>query len=803
MEGASSKAKKSPAMPPSRSTIEEKLFMTSPNNTPNNNRSMIDPQIVVSPHSRRGKIPKKSRRRSFESIGVSGFLPRGSIGDDNLKNNRGDEKSPMISPSNSNDSLSRNDTIKSIASLRSARSLTRSVRSKNPKLPHPRSFDSIELARSLLCGSNDKHWEKSNGNSMEPLPSEDNSSLHGSDHQESLSTPRSVRQNNQNSRRRNADTNNFSPPLSRCDDNDNNDKNTITDKLSMTSPNNNLNKNDNQIFTSSRQKVQNRRQRIRRKSFDASNILIDFPLQALEKGNNRNHDESGKSSVDAFENASGQKQFPRQDGGMRSLPSNSGHSRQSDWTEMTIHTDTYLHPNQDDECSSSGSSAYYSDLGLPFETFEPSNSSIMKGYGFEEEDDDDDDSSNPNFNYMARDNGSLKTLSSAFSLNDMGSTGTISSLSVDGAESDPNLCNFPETPDKQIQFATFSNRQLRRQPRRNSSHSFGRRLRRGSFGSFSSIAKSGDEVTEEEEVTTLDLSIPTLPNLPNRLSASQFLMKRIHSESGDELADNTEDVEEVTVDEAQTDDDDVEYLEELLNDHSGHHDDSTKRYEIIISDDSFVEEIVVEVEEEEITLEDDCLNNADIDEVELNSDSHHIEYDDQNIDDNSDCYNYNGCPNGQADPDSSISSKNKPSDAADNSEDNVGQRSNGDQRISPNIGNKSGSAGDIYCKTETAPTGDEQYHGTMNSEYNGGTNDAPETIQEGLELSKNCRKDEANKNLPQDDAITPECRMGSQNHDSTDVSPEMNSNSGRSHPKGDDKCSPAKTYRDVLMGSKA
>ena len=67
-------------------------------------------------------------------------------------------------------------------------------------------------------------------------------------------------------------------------------------------------------------------------------------------------------------------------------------------------------------------------------------------------------------------------------------------------------------------------------------------------------------------------------------------------------------MEEITVD-----DDDGEYIEEFLNEASENPDESTKRYEIVISDDSYIEEIVVEVEEEEteITLEEEYLNDTE------------------------------------------------------------------------------------------------------------------------------------------------------------------------------------------------
>lgn len=662
MDGASGEKKMLPSSSQGRSRIDDKLAMTSPNNS----RTLIETQILVSPRSRRPKNSTYTRRKSFDSIDISGLLPQGSNNSDGNPNSN-DGSEGLLTPSNSNHSFARCDTQKSFTSQRS---LSHSGRTRNVKFPHHRSFDSIDLSGLLPPGSNSdrNRNDGSDGKLSLMTPSNSNQSFARCDAQKSFASPRSQTRRTRNAKfpqqkgfdsleaagslprgsnsddsikngdtpnglrlvipypndsfpnttprttrsrqrskasrqRRNFDKNHFTPPLSvrskHGSGHHSNDKSTIGEKLGMTSPNN------YSFMTDSRRAGR----RPRRRSLGAD-ICADLPLPLLENGNCEDRNEEGNEEAKvkaSSSNASGQKQKQRPNRGSQSLPSNSGHSRYSVWTEMTIHTDTYLHAQHDDSYSSSGTSAYYSDGGIPYEPNSSSYSIQVDGdVEIEEEEDDDDDSSNTNFNYLARDNGSLKTLSSAFSLNDFDSVGTISSLSVDGEDSDTNGSNNAETPDKRIQFIISPSRKLQRQQRRNSNHSFGRRPRRysnGSFGSFGSMVKSGEELTEEE-VLTVDGSIPGMPNLPNRVD-DFGLLKRSCSESGDDLLDNDDDMEELTVEDGQTDDEDVEYFEELVNDPSENHDDSTKRYEIVLSDDSFVEEIVLEVEEEEITLEEE------------------------------------------------------------------------------------------------------------------------------------------------------------------------------------------------------
>ena len=701
MEDASGETKTPPALSLGRSTIEEKLVMTSPNNS----RSIIEPLISASPRPRRPKNSKHTRLRNFESIDLSGNFPLGSNSDGNLNNYASDEKAVM-SPSNSNHSFSRSDTQRS---LTSPRSLTRSGRSKNSRFSKPNSFDSLDFPSLLQQGSNSDHNVK-NGGYLIDL---------------------------------------------KCD----------------TSPNDNLNKTYHPRSSSSRHKGRFSRQRNRRRSLGA-NAFADPPLPSLKDGDGGNRDDSRKEDANATSsNTPGQRQLARPHRGAQSLPSNSGHSGYSVWTEMTIHSDIYLHSNKEDSYSSSDTSAYYSESGLPIETYEPNSRYSMKVHGFEGEDDD-DDSSNINFNYQARDNGSLKSISSAFSLNDMGSTGTISSLSVDIEESDADGSNCAETPDKRIQLIITPTRQVQRQQRRNSNPSFGRRRRRysnGSFGSFSSIVKSGDELIEE--VTTLDGSILDLPNLPNRVSAGDVLLKNSYSRSGDELVD-VADVEEVTVDEAQIDDEDVEYFEELLNDTSDNHDDSTKRYDILISDDSFTEEIVVEVEEEEITVDEIYLNEADLEITESNKDSYSYgDNDAPNIDENSDEHSYGdkdapnidensdehsngenqeGASNVEVQIESGVDSRIDPPDINDELEYSADQCSN-DHYKSPSItDDKSECNVDYHDKEEVPSTADEKAECIVDSQNNKGVQDAPPNNNEELESSIICRNDKPNKDPHKD-----------------------------------------------------
>ena len=614
----------------SKSKIDEKLAMMSPNN----NRSLIKSQVLLSPRSRRARNFKKTRHRSFDSIDVSG-LPEGSQSYNNLINHKADGQSFMMSPSKSNQSFDIvDDTPKSFSSYPS-----RSARSKNSRLPHPRSFDSLELPGLLLSAGTKDRSEKSSTN--------------GNNHQ----------------RRHNK----INVSTLNDEENFNKDKTTIAERLGMMAPNNS-----------------GRRPRTRRSSIDAAILSMDLPSLSGDS-----HDLGGDDNDDnrkQDENASPSKSSD-QIKGAPSLPSNnSDQSQQSAWTEMTVRSETYLQSNQDD---ASTSSAYYSDGGL-----EQSYRSFS-GKGIDD-DENDDDSSNPNFNYMARDNGSHKTLSSAFSLNDLSSSSTVSSLSVDGVRSD--FLNFDETLERQIQIIMSPTRQYRRQNRRTSSHSFGRRRRRfsnDSCQSYGSTIRTGDELTEEE-VMTQDSGLPKIPALPSHVSATEFL-KRSYSTSGDEV-DHAEDVEEITVD-----DDDGEYIEEFLNEASENPDESTKRYEIVISDDSYIEEIVVEVEEEEteITLEEEYLNDTEpIANFRDCSDK-------ERVDTKSDCSNND-----------EVQQTNSP-DVIEKPEDS----NNGDRRLYPNIDAKLKCSIDHLDKTDGSPAVDGEAECIADSESNEGANGEPGNAQ--------------------------------------------------------------------------
>lgn len=580
-----------PALSQSRCKLDKKLPMMSPNNS----------QALLSPRSRhRARNFRRTRHRSFDSVDASG-LPVGSKSYNSLNSYR--DQSPLMSPSKSNQSFNiTDDTPKSLSSFPS-----RSARSKNSRFPHPRSFDSLELPGLLLSAGSIDRSAKHSKNPTEPSPN-------GSNHQ-----------------RKRIDN--------KGEDNCTNDKATIAEKLDMMAPNN-----------------VGRRFRARRSSLDAAIFSMNLHIPSMDSVDTMKQDdieEDRKENENATPSNSTDQITSQHKGGERSLPSNSDQSHQSAWTEMTVRSDTYLQSNQDGVDSGSTSSAYYSDGGL--ETSHRSFSA--RGNDFQDVEND-DDSSNPNFDYAARDNGSHKSLSSAFSLNDLGSTGTVSSLSVDGEISDRNLKDFDETPQRQIQIIMSPTRQLRRQQRRTSTHSFGRRRRRfsnGSYASYGSTIRSGDDLTEEE-VMTQDSSIPEIPTLPNQVSATEFLMKRSYSGSGEDIVDHTEDVEEITVD-----DEDGEYFEELLNEASENPDESTKRYEIIISDDSYIEEIVVEVEEEEteITLEEEYLN--DTEPVE----NSHDYRGNQGVETNSEC-----CNKDEAQQEST----NDPSDAIEKAEDNDDRR---------------------------------------------------------------------------------------------------------------------------------
>jgi len=809
MDGASDERLIPLASSEGKSKIGDKLAMTSPNNS----RAMIDTQLMVSPRTRRPKHSKKLRGRSFDSIDASGLLPRGSnTSDDSLKSI--DKSDGKITPSNSNHSFARCDTQRSSASQRS---ISRSGRTKNAKFPHQRSFDSIDFSHTLSRGSNSDR-DESGGKFPLMSPSNSNHSFARCDTQKSFISPRSQtrrtrnakfphtrsfdsrevsdslpqesdsydnlkngetvsglkcaipspndnfpttnpqttrsRQKSKASRHRNFDTNFFAPGLSARGkngaSNDSNDKSTIADKLGMQSPNNSHNITDNRRAG----------RRHRRRSLGA-NIIADLPIPSLANGDCQNRNEDGKGDA----KTTSSKTSKKRDRGSQSLPSTSGHSgHYSIYTEMTVHTDTYIQANQDDDSSFSHSSAYYSDGGLPYE---PNSSSygirVDSDDEHEVDDKDDDDSSNTNFNYLARDNGSLKTLSSAFSLNDFESIDTVSTLSVDGEDSDTNGSNHEETPDKRIHFANFPSRQLQQRQQRRMS--FGRRPRRysnGSFGSFGSMNKSGDELTEEE-VLTIDGSIPDMPNLPNRVG--DLRIKNCYS-SGEELVDHADDMEEVTVDDGETDDE--EYFEELVNDPSENVDDSTKRYEIVLSDDSFVEEIVLEVEEEEVTLEETYHDEDDVD-AGSRSDGD------------------KGTPNIDE-----SSCRGNDENEADRNADEC------DQEVPPkNIDDN------LECndQTDVPLTVDENLEVTGDSRNDEGNKDVTPNIEETLELSmKNCQIGGYDKDSIKDPDGQLKVIVDSELHESGNDAPLNTSD----NPKGDsDKSSPTKSYRDALLSPKA
>ena len=798
MDGASDERLIPLASSEGKSKIGKKLAMTSPNNR----RAVIDTQLMVSPRTRRPKHSKKLRRRSFDSIDASGLLPRGSnASDDSLNSN--DRSDGKTTPSNSNHGFARCDTQRSFTSQRS---ISRSGRTKQAKFPHQRSFDSIDFSHILPRGSNSDRDES--GRKF-PLmsPSDSNHSFARCDTQKSFISPRSQtrrtrnaefphtrsfdsleisgsvpqgsnsfdnlkngetvsglkcaipspndnfsttnpqttrsRQKSKASRHRNFDTNLFAPGLSARGNNGasnpSNDKSTIADKLGMQSPNNSNNITDNRRPG----------RRARRRSLGAY-VIADLPIPSLA---NRNEDAKDDAK------ATSSKTSKKRDRGSQSLPSTSGHSgHYSIYTEMTVHTDTYIQANQDDDSSFSHSSAYYSDGGLPYEPNISSYATRVDGDDEHEVDDkDDDDSSNTNFNYLARDNGSLKTLSSVFSLNDFESSGTISTLSVDGEDSDTNGSNHEETPDKRIHFANFPSRQLQQRQQRRMS--FGRRPRRysnGSFGSFGSMNKSGDELTEEE-VLTIDGSIPDIPNLPNRVG--DLRIKNCYS-SGEELVDHADDMEEVTVDDGLTDDE--EYFEEVVNDPSENIDDSTKRYEIVLSDDSFVEEIILEVEEEELTLEETYHGEDDVD-------------------------GDKGAPN----IDESSCHGNDESEAdcnADECDQEVPQK-----KIDDNL--------ECNDQTDVPLTVDEKLEVTGDSRNDEGNKDVTPNIEETLELSmKNCQIGGCDKDSVKDPDGQLKVIVDSELHESGNDAPLNTSN----NPNGDSRnSSPTKSYRDALLSPKA
>ena len=163
-------------------------------------------------------------------------------------------------------------------------------------------------------------------------------------------------------------------------------------------------------------------------------------------------------------------------------------------------------------------------------------------------------------------------------------------------------------------------------------------------------------------------------------------------------------MEEITVD-----DDDGEYIEEFLNEASENPDESTKRYEIVISDDSYIEEIVVEVEEEEteITLEEEYLNDTEpIANFRDCSDK-------ERVDTKSDCSN-----NDEVQQTNSLDAIEKPEDS-----------NNGDHRLCPNSDAKLKCTVDHLDKTDGSPAVDGEAECIADSESNEGANGEPGNAQ--------------------------------------------------------------------------
>jgi len=548
MEGGPSEAKNSPALPQERSTLEEKLGMTSPNNSH---------AIFSRPRSRAGR--PRNRRRSFESIDVS---------------------NPMLSRLISNDSSSNN-------------LVSHSNSSSNNLVSHSHSTGTFDDRKSMMTPNNSNH-------SFSRLD------FQGTTRNEPLKEPatpnttrgRPCRQRNKpRNRRRSFDPTLLTPSLMaqvRNEVYNNSARSELEEKLAMTSPNNNNNstsKFDNQIVTTTpraRSRSRPRRLRNRRRSMPQLTLPPSFAENFRDK--NLGKDEEKEDEQVLLNDSSGH-------GGRHkasnSVPSASEHSGfLSYYTEMTVHTDTHLLANDQEETGVSAddsSSCYYSDGGIA--AYENKmNFSLAISL-----DDEEDDSSNSNFNHDGRDNGSHKTLESAFTLSELGSNDSVSSLSVGDDEDDIN------EDDRRIQFIftpVNSTRQRQRAQRRASYQSIGRRRRRYSEDS---AVKSRDDYEEftEDEVLTLDGSIPDLPNLPKRTS-NDGTLNRNSSSTNEYITEEDQAVnEEMTFVEVETEDE--EYIEEVsLNDVS------QKRYEILISEESFEEEILIDdEEEEEITVDDD------------------------------------------------------------------------------------------------------------------------------------------------------------------------------------------------------
>ena len=599
MEGSPSTKQTPPASsldksaPAGTKTIGEKLSMTSPNNIP-------ETQIITISRPRSGSRSGRRRsslfRKSFDSIQL------------------GDSLSSQLTKSDSNHTNGEK-SVEEMLGIKSPKNGNRSGRRKSSTFTRPKSFDSIDIMHSLSPRGSKKKDRSASADKMSAMPSHD-------DGNRGFNRSESTRIRAARARRASLDCRVFALPFSSQGGTGGEtlktDRSPMEEKLCMTSPNNStpINRIETQILTASpRQRSRFARPGRRRNS--VSSVEYSVPLSSLpaaktdnSNNNNKNNSNSVSSELNApVSSTSGHRAMP--------ILSSSGHTIHSCFTEITINSDTLL-SNKEESDGSDSSSCYYSDGGIPYD---PSMRYSIQISDDIEDEDDSDDSSNSNFNYEARDNGSYQTLESAFTLNDLGSNDTVSSLSILGDESDTNVSDDEALKRIQLVFAPLPSKQFQRQQRRTSYASIGRRRRRFSK---ENLLKSGDNDNSEvptdgdEDEETLDGVVPDIPNLRNQT----------YSGSG---------TEEEIIEEVETD---GEYFEELLNDISENNDTSSKRYEIIVSDDSFEEEVVIELSEEEITVEDDECEGSGHDQM-----MHKINIDDDNNSQNpndNDCLPSNG-----------------------------------------------------------------------------------------------------------------------------------------------------------------
>ena len=306
----------------------------------------------------------------------------------------------------------------------------------------------------------------------------------------------------------------------------------------------------------------------------------------------------------------------------RSLPG-SVDSDQSYYTEQTYYSDTQLHSTHN-----------RSDCNFSIDA---------------EEGNDSDGSSCSSNNFHQRNNASFQTLDSVFSLNDLGSIGTLSSVTID--EVGCNNCEWNEQKheeeDKQNILITFSPSLSRnpqqRQPRRfvpsssRKTRRQNRSLKRSShsrnsedFGEFTEEEK-GDEELEQEELSaadredladlagmeqlTINDSTLAVPILPEKVTDDRNSIR--NDCAGSEL-DEMQQIgeEELTVVEIETEtvsevlEDEEEYIEEVVENDTDDYNTSVTisslqddEYEIVVEEESFVEENLVE--DDEVTIGND------------------------------------------------------------------------------------------------------------------------------------------------------------------------------------------------------